>query len=485
MVKRGVEGGQLRPLSDDEVRDIHMAALEVLSQVGMECSSSRIIEIFKKAGADVDEEAKRIRIPEYLIEDALRKAPSEIILCGRNPENDILLEGNRIYFGMGGTPTPYYLDVNTGDFRRPTKKDMEDVTRLGDALGNMSFLMTLAGAFDVPYEVEYLHEFDALFSNTAKPIVYSTPGADATKHVLEMASAIAGGPEELRKRPIFCLYAETASPLMFQQANENMIDCAKAGVPITLGPMPLAGGTGPITTTGTNVIGLSENLAAITLVQLVKPGAPIILAAWAGLMDPRTGRCAYGSPEFALGVNLVNAQLARLYDLPTFGFGGPSDSAVPDAQAGSEVTMNLMVSSLSGVNLIHDCGYLSGGSIGSPEMAVICNEIAGMVSRIVKGVSTEDEWLAVDVIKKVGPGGHFMAEPHTLKHLKETVFLPELFDRRPEMIWKADGAKTLRQRANAKVKEILKTHQPEPLSDDVKAKIKEIIRKAEKELVKS
>ena len=483
MVKRGLKGGQLRLLSEDEVRDIHVAALEVLSQVGMECSSPRIMEIFKEAGADVCEKTRRIRIPEYIIEDSLKKAPSKVVLCGRNPENDILLEGDRVYFGMGGTPTPYILDLYTGDFRRPTKKDMEDVTRLGDALENMSFLMTIAGAFDVPYEVEYLHEFDALFNNTTKPIVYSTPGADATRRVLEMAAVIVGGPEELRERPIFCLYAETASPLMFPKANENMIECAKAGVPITLGPMPLAGGTGPITITGANVIGLSENLAAISLVQLVKPGAPILLAAWAGLMDPRTGRCAYGSPEFALGVNLVNAQLARFYDLPTFGFGGPSDSAVPDAQAGSEVTMNLMISALSGINLIHDCGYLSGGSVGSPEMAVICNEVAGVVSRILKGVSTDDEWLAVDVIKKVGPGGHFMAEPHTLKHLKEVVFIPELFDRRPEMVWKADGAKSLRQRANAKAREILKTHKPEPLSDDVKEKIREIIKKAEKELV--
>lgn len=213
MVQRGIQGGQLRILTKDQARKIHLSSLEVLESVGMSSQSNRIMEIFDKAGADVDFDSKRIKIPQYLVEESLKKAPRQVVFCGRNPKHDILLEGTRIYFGMGGTPVPFIRDVNTGELRRPTKKDVDEATRVGDALPNMKFIMTIAGAFDVPPEVEYLHEFESLFNNTAKPILYSCPGAFAAKKVLEMAAAIVGGADELEKRPIAALYTETrASP---------------------------------------------------------------------------------------------------------------------------------------------------------------------------------------------------------------------------------------------------------------------------------
>lgn len=481
MVKRGPKGGVLHFLTENQIRDIHVATLEVLENVGMHSQSEKILKIFADAGADIDFKKKIIKIPQYLIAEALKKAPRQIVLCGRTPEYDILLEGSRVYFGLGGTPTPHILDINTGKFRRPTKKDVAEATRLGDALENLSFIMSIAGAFDVPYEVEYLHEFEAMFNNTVKPIVYSAPSADCAKRVLDMASAISGDLDGLRKRPILCLYSETASPLTFTEANENMIVFSEAGIPITLGPIPLAGATGPITLSGTAVVANAENLAAITLVQLVNPGSPIIYAAWGGLMDPRTGRCAYGSPEFAMGTDIINAHLARYYDLPTFGFGGCSDSKLPDAQAGSEVTMNTLAGALSGINLIHDFGYLAGGSVGSMEMAVIGNEVAGMATRIIKGVTVDDESLAVDVISKVGPGGNFLSQKHTLKLIEREVFIPKLFDRNPEGVWRKAGGKDLRQRALERVKQILKEHHPDPLPKGVQQKLTEIVKKAEKE----
>jgi len=484
MVKRGLKGGVLRYITEEQVESIHAAALEVLERVGMSSESERIMEVFKDAGAEVDFKSKLIRIPQQLVEEAIRKAPKEIILCGRNPKHDILLEGSRIYFGLGGTPTPYILDVETGKFRRPTKQDFADATRVGDALPNLSYIMSIAGAFDVPYEAEYIHEFEAMFNNTEKPIVYSSPGADAARRVLEMASVVVGGFEELRRRPILSLYSETASPLMFTIENENMIEFAEASVPVTLGPMPLAGATAPVTVCGAAVIGNAESLAALTLIQLVKQGAPTIFSGWGGVMDPRTGRCAYGAPEFTMVTAGVNAQMAHYYGLPSFGFGGCSDSKLPDAQAGAEVMMNALMSGLSGVNLIHDCGYLAGGSVGSMEMAVICNEVVGMVSRIVRGIIVDDESLAVEVIKNVGPGGHFLSQKHTLKFVEREIYIPTIFDRRPEEIWKKAGEKSIREVAKERVKEILKEHYPEPLPKDIKQKLADIVKKAEKELVR-
>jgi trimethylamine--corrinoid protein Co-methyltransferase len=442
------------------------------------------MDVFNRAGAWVDTKEKRIRISQSLVEESLKKAPREIVFCGRNPQNDILLEDSRVYFGMGGTPVPYIRDIETGEMRRPTKEDMNRATRLGDGLPNLKFLMTIAGAYDVPYEVEYLHEFEALFNNTEKPILYSCPGGYAATKVLEMAAAIVGGREELRKRPILALYTETVSPLSFDEVNENMIEFAKAGVPVSNGPMPMCGASGPMTLAGTAVQSNAESLAAITLCQLVAPHAPMMYTGWVCAMDPKTSRCAYGAPEFAMGTSIFNTTMGRYYDMPTYGFGGCSDSKLPDAQAGAEVMMNGMLAALGGTNLIHDCGYLAGGSIGSMEMAVVCNEIVGMISRIVRGVKVDEETLAVDVIKNVGPGGHYMSQKHTLDHVRE-LYTPTLFDRESEVTWMKAGSKDVREMARMKAQKILKEHSATPLPKDVQLRLREIVREAEKQLVKT
>lgn len=170
MVQRGIRSGHLKLVTRKQARDIHMSSIEVLESVGMDCPSQRIMKVFDDAGADVDLKEKRVRIPQHLVEESLKKAPKEIVFCGRNPKNDILLEDSRVYFGMGGTPVPYVRDIDSGEMRRPTKKDVGEATRLGDALPNMKFIMTIAGAYDVPYQVEYVHEFESLFNNTEKPI---------------------------------------------------------------------------------------------------------------------------------------------------------------------------------------------------------------------------------------------------------------------------------------------------------------------------
>ena len=484
-MKRGLRGGYLKLLSNKELESIHMASLEVLEDTGMRCESEIILKAFREMGANVDEKEKNVKIPQHLVKEALGKAPSQFVLCGRLRENDILLEGSRVYFGLGGTPTPYIRDLETGEFRRPTKRDVAEATKLGDALENIDFIMSIAGAFDVPYQAEYLHEFDAMFRNTSKPIVYSAPGYTTAKLVLEMAAAIAGGLDELRRRPILSLYSETASPLTFTRENENMLIFAEAGIPITLGPAPIAGATGPVTIAGSAVVSNAENLAAITLIQHTNPGTPIVYACWAAIMDPLTGRVAYAAPEFALSGNILCAQMASYYKLPCFGFGGCSDSKAPDAQAGAEVMMMMLTAALSGVNLIHDCGYLAGGSAGSLEMAVICNEVIGMVKRIVKGIWVSDESLAVDVIKEVGPANHYLTHKHTLKHVRGELYVPKLFNRKPERAWVKEGRKWIHQEAKEKAKKILAEHKPEPLPAQVDEKLKEIVRKGEEVLAKA
>ena len=484
MVNRGVRGGQLRFLTGGQVEQIHLATLEVLEKVGLRTKSKAILDVFRRGGAEVKVEDGSIRIPEHLVKECLAKAPSRITLCGRDPKHDILLGDSRVYYGMGGTPTPFIRDLETGQSRRPTKKDFADATRLGDALPNFSFLMAIAGVFDVPYEVEYEHEWDAFFNNTEKPIIYSAPSAYSARKVLAMATAVAGGSDNLRKRPIMCLYSETVCPLSIGVANENIIEFARAGVPITEGPVAMIGATAPGTLTGALVVSNTENLAVLTLSQLVNPGTPFVFAAWAGVMDPIAGRMSYGAPEFAIGTGVLNAQMAEFYKLPTFGFAGPSDSKLPDAQAGAEAMQMALINGLAGVNLCHDCGYLAGGSVGSMEMAVICDDVLGNAIRIIKGVDVSDETLAVDVIKEVGPEGNFLGHKHTLKHIRDELHLPSIFDRNPEAAWVKAGSKPIHQVAKEKAQRILKEHHPQPLPKDIQAKLSEIVKGAEREQVK-
>ena len=479
MVVRGPKCRTLGLLSRSELGDIHAATLEILEQVGMHSESDEILKIFNDAGADVDFKGRTIKIPQYLVREALKKAPRQYIFHGRNPKYSLLIEHGRIYFGMGGTPVPHIKDVKTGEYRRPTKSDVADATRLGDALANFSFLMNIAGAFDVPYEAEYIHEFDAMFRNTEKPIIYAAPSAELARTVISMASTIVGGSEELRKKPIFSIYCETVTPLSFPKENENMIECAKAGVPITLGPCGLRGFTEPITVAGATVVTNAESLAATTLAQLVKPNTPINYATWSMTMDPRTGLALYGAPENALTFGALTGQLAGYYGLPSFGLGGGVDSKIPDAQAGCEMSIIALMNAISGVNLIHDCGYLASGSVGSMEMAVICDEAVGYMLDIVKGITVDDESLAVDVIKEVGPRGQFMGQKHTLKFLERETYVSKLFDKRPLDRWIKDGMKDIREIAKERVEQILKGHQPDPLPKEVQQRLTELVKKAE------
>jgi len=472
-----LRGGQLSLLTRMDLRKIHDSSLRILKEIGLKSSSKAIALFFSKMGAEVNLDSGLIRIPESIVNEALRKAPDSVTIYGRDPRRAIVLEGKRVYFGLGGTPTPYILDFRTGNWRRPTKKDMIEATRLGDSLSEMDFIMSIAGAFDVPYEVEYIHEWDAMLRSTSKPIVYSAPGPFNTKKVLEMGRAIKG--ERLGKEPPFGVYVELPTPLMFDVSNENVLELAENHVPIVVGQMPQLGATAPITIAGAASVSNAENLAVLTLAELVSPGAPFIFGAFVGQLDMRTARLAYGSPEFAMG-NIVNASLAEFYKLPTFGFGGCSDSKVPDAQAGAEVMMNSLTAALCGINLIHDCGYLAGGSIGSMEEAVIANEISTMVKRIVKGIDVNDETLAFDVIRDVGPSGHFLAHPHSLKHVS-TLHLSDVFSRESEVKWAKLGRKDVRDKAKERVARILS--QP-PIEDKaLNAKLREIVRNAEREAV--
>jgi trimethylamine--corrinoid protein Co-methyltransferase len=484
MVKRGIRGGVFRPVSRSDIEAIHSASLEILEQIGLQVKSKTIVEVFKKGGADVDEENNRVRIPEHVVKDSLSKAPRKIILGGRIEANDLVLEDSRAYFGLGGTPTPYTLDIESGDFRPSISDDVIKASVLGDALPNISFVMSLGGASDAPHEIAWLHEASLMLRNTEKPIVYAAAGAEGAKHLLAMGAAVAGGFENLARRPIVTLFSEPITPLVMPSINEAVIEFAKARVPVAYAPGPMPGASTPITLAGEHALCNAECLAGVALVELVSPGAPVLYGIHTSVLDMRTGNVCYGAPEWGLGW-LIVGQLAEYYGIPTFGSGGATDSKCPDAQAGAESFMNAFLNAVAGINLIHNCGTIAHGSSGSLEMGVICDEIINYIQRLLMEIEISDETLALDLIRRIGPAGSFMAEKHTRTHLEKGEILhPKLFNRQAIGDWKAKGQLSTREEAKLKVKAILKGHKTPALPSEVLQQIDQILIQASKAMTK-
>jgi trimethylamine--corrinoid protein Co-methyltransferase len=457
---------------------MHLGILEILEQVGVRADTPRILQVFKDGGADINEHNKLVKIPQNLVLEAISKAPKKIRLCARNPKWDIILEDDRVSFGLGGSPKSRILDINTGNFRSPTKKDIEDTTRLGDALSGYSFIQNLGHASDKPPEVQYVHVSHAMMNNGEKHLLCTAPSAEEARFVIDMGMAI----EDLSKRPVISIYTNPASPLILTPSQENIIESASRGVPMVVCTAPMAGVTAPMTLAGAVVQNLCENLMVLTLAQLVRPGIPVVLGATPTVIDPRTSMFTIGSPEFMVE-QILSTELSHYYHLPYFGGGGTSDSKLPDGQAAAEAAMTALTSAMAGMNMIQDCAVIAFDDAGCLEMAVIVDEIIGMVERILRGASIDDESLALDVIEKVGPGGHFMSQKHTLEHAKKELYIPKIFDRNPESTWLKAGGKDIRQVANERAKKILTEHRPTPLPKDVQQKLDEIVREAEKTLI--
>jgi trimethylamine--corrinoid protein Co-methyltransferase len=468
-------GSPLLFLTNEEMEQIHSGALQVLQEVGSDIQHPGAREMLQKAGCRV--KGKRVFIPAGLVEWATRQAPSHIHVYDRDGDLAMDLGGRNAYYGTG-SDCPTVLDVYTGEHRPFTYKDMEDGAKTIDALPQLDFLMCCGLMYDYPV-TSYEHQYAVMLRNSTKPQVVTAANRESISNITKMAIAVRGSLDELSKRPLFIMYNEPTSPLNHTfDAVDKLIYCAENQLPTNYSPCMMTGATGPITNAGGLVQGNAECLAGLVIHQLAHPGSPIVFGGAMYNMDLKCMQPTYCSPE-SIVTNIALAQIGRdLYHVPTWGFTGCSGGKVFDAQAMNESAQYIFAVGFAGVNLNHDVGFMNYGLTFSYEMLVGSNETISQMRRVFDGVVFDRDHMAVDVIKRVGPKGHYLSEEHTLQYNAE-MWLPDLTDRADLEKWERDGRTTFEQRVKARTIDIIENYKPKPLTPEQDAEVGEILRKAD------
>jgi trimethylamine--corrinoid protein Co-methyltransferase len=327
----------------------------------------------------------------------------------------------------------------------------------------------------------YVECAKAMMENSTKPIFFTAGGLEDLWFIIEMARAVVGGRDRLRDRPFLIHYSEPTAPLSHSQnAIRKVFLCADERVPICYTPGDILGASTPVTLAGGIVQANAEALSGIVLHQVRAKGAPIITGFVLAPLDMRKGTICYGAPDFRL-TNSAFADIFHYYGLPIWSTVG-SDAHGLDAQASMEHACATLMAALDGANLIHDVGYLGQGLLSNPAAIVMCDEIIGYVKRIVRGFDLDRDKMALDIIRQVGPGGHYLTQMHTKTHFREEIWQPHLLNRDSPDPWVKRGSPRYEDMVVQKTLEILETHQPQSLKKDVRQRLDAIANQAEKEL---
>jgi trimethylamine--corrinoid protein Co-methyltransferase len=452
---------KVQVLNQESIKKIHNATLEVLDNTGIAINTDEGRKLLIDVGCKLKDN-NVITIPSKIIEKAMKSAPSSVTLFDRLGEERCILEGWKTSFGTG-SDCPFILDRKTGEKRQCTYNDVAHGALVCDSLEHLDFIMPVGIISDRPKEVADVYAVDATLKNTIIPVVFTAHNKDTFQSSIDLAAATAGGLKELQEKPFICLYDEPTSPLKHMpEATDKLIHAAKLRLPVIFTPCALAGATAPATGAGMLVQANAECLSGLVIQQIISPGAPFIYGGVMNILDMSTTVAPYGSPELhKLCAALTD--IAHYYGLPMFGTCGCSDAKTVDAQAGTEVGISVLMSTMNGQNLIHDIGFLESALITSYEMYILSNEAIGMAKHIASGVQVDQDTLAVDIINEVGQTGNYLEHEHTLKHFRREFYFPGIFNRANYDGWERSGKKTLDVKLKEKADEIISSHKPEKI----------------------
>ncbi len=467
---------RLRILGDEQITYLQNATLEILAEVGVHCPLHHALTIYAEHGGQVDFGTQIVRLPPGVVREAMSHAPRFYTMGARSPAHDLALDGAAMYCATDGCGTET-IDLLTRQRRASTKADVGAMARVADYLSSIGFYWPIVSAQDHP-QTAPLHELDASFNATVKHVQTETVMDGPTaRYAVEMARVVAGDEETLRRRPPLSLLVCTIAPLAQDEGGmESALTFAGAGLPVGFMSMANVGSTGPATLAGTLVTADAEIVSAMVLIQMAYPGAPVYHSMMPGVMHPRTGGYLSTSWDGDL-LYPVGVELAHAWGVPTLAGIFGTDATVPGWQQAAEAVTGLMLNALCGAETGSGMGLLESCTLLYPEAIVLDSDIYQRVRIDLAGLDTRPEALALDVIKEVGPRGHFLTLKHTRTHLRQRRFSDLIAQPAP-----GGGYRDPIEVAREKVAWILAHHYPEPLSEAQRVELTRILAAAEREL---
>ncbi|MGD8814007.1 MAG: trimethylamine methyltransferase family protein [Anaerolineales bacterium] len=465
-------------LNEELVKQIIDEAFGLLLDPGVRVHNQEALDLLAEAGADVDREAQITHIPEKIARQALKTAPSEFVVYNLDGHPAVHYGGDNVHFDPGSAAITI-LDSETQEQRKAVTDDFVKFVKLVETLPQLDAQSTAIICSDVPEEIGDLYRLYIALNFMRKPIVTGAFRKDTWWTMKDMLVAVAGGEKALAEKPIAVFDVCPSPPLLWSDLTcQNMIDCARAGIPSELVSMPLAGATAPVTLAAAVVQHAAECMSGVTICQLAKEGAPIVWGGSPATFDMRQGT----TPMGAVGTWMIDCaytQIGKSLNMPTHAYLGMTDAKTVDAQSGLESSGGALLAALAGVNMVSGAGMMDFESCQSYEKLVIDAEIIGMAKRFIAGIKKRDDPIALTLMRKMGHRADYLADPHTLRWFKEEFYLPStVIDRGAYDAWKSSGSKSTFERASERVEALLATHQPSPISKELKDELRAITTKA-------
>ena len=470
-------------LTGDQLEQIHSASLAILERVGVHVPHDEVLSRFAAAGAKVDTKAQHVRIPPDLVMRLLQQAGRQFTLYGRDLSKTACFGvGKRNYNSVAGEAM--WVDEVGGNRRYATLDDVATAARFGDALDQINLVGAMADPHELPVEYRCVEMMATMLRNTTKPIHFWLYDRASAKYLIEMTVALRGDEQKAAKFPVFYPFLEPISPLRFPFNGVDLLfETARLNLPVPIGPMAQMGLSAPATIAATMAQENAEILAGVCITQLVRPGMPVCYGGICHAFDMATTQLIFSGPEQAI-FGVAMTQMGKRYGLPVYINVGLTDSKRPDAQAGLEAGITLVLGAAAGADIFGHMGISGVDQASSLDILVLQNEIIAFVESTLREIDFSDEALGFDEIAAAGPGGTFIDREHTAAHFRRELWFPRLLDRNYYQAWHDAGGESTEERCRRRKQEILRAHRPEPLPRHLDRAISDIVAAARRELAR-
>lgn len=468
-------------LTDDQIRRLHEASLTILERVGVHVPHPEILARFADCGAQVDRAAQRVRIPPDLVESALAQAGKSFTLYGRDlARTAVFGQGRRNYNSIAGEA--FWVEEPGGPRRYATLADVVTAARVGEALDEINLVGAMADPQEIPSRVRCVEAMAALLKHTTKPIHFWYHDRASARFLNELLIILRGDAHRAAQYPVCHPFLEPISPLRFPFHGVDLLfETAKLGLPVPIGPMAQMGLSAPATVAGTLAQENAEILAGICITQLIRPGLPVCYCGICHAFDMRTTQLIFAGPEQAL-FGVAMTQMGKFYGLPVGINVGLTDAKRPDAQAGLEAGVTLMLGAAAGADIFGHLGIAGVDQASSLDMLVWQAEVVSYVESVLREVDFSEQALALEEVAAVGPGGTFIDREHTARHFRRELWMPRLLDRDYYEAWREAGALSLEDKCRERKQALLASPEPEPLAEDLAQAMDEAVAAARREL---